>query len=262
MSASAVSGSRCAVGSSRTRSGASARSARASTSLWRGRLRALGPPRRRECRRPRGASTPTSRGAHDASALSTSASLAAGPSEPDVLPDAGGEEVRVLAGDGDRLPDVLLPVLPQVSTGQRDAPFLGIEKAEEEVDDRRLARAARADEGDLSPGLEPKLAASRTSGSSAPYRADTPSSASARSCRRRRRGAPGPARQAHGPCTSSTVVPRPASSKAPWRPGRGVRPPRTTPARAARAPRPGRGRGRPRRVPRRRRPGRRRWSRR
>ena len=58
------------------------------------------------------------------------------------------EQVRVLAGDGDRAADVLLPVLAQVAAGERHPPASGSRKRSEQVRDRRLARAARADERD------------------------------------------------------------------------------------------------------------------
>ena len=53
------------------------------------------------------------------SASSISASPALGPREPDVLADRGREQVRVLAGDGDRAADVLLAELAQVSAAER-----------------------------------------------------------------------------------------------------------------------------------------------
>ena len=44
-----------------------------------------------------------------------------GPREPEVLADRGVEQVRVLAGEGERGADVLLAVLAGVAAGDRDA---------------------------------------------------------------------------------------------------------------------------------------------
>ena len=56
--------------------------------------------------------------------------------------------MRVLAGHGEGATDVLLAVCAKIPTGQGDAACLGIEEAQEQVDDRRLPRAARSDERD------------------------------------------------------------------------------------------------------------------
>src|SRR5262249_27592232 len=79
--------------------------------------------------------------------------------EADVLADRRREQVRVLAGDGDRAPHVLLPVLAQVAARERDAAGLGVEEADEQVDDRRLAGAARAAQPDPPARLETEIRA-------------------------------------------------------------------------------------------------------
>ena len=67
--------------------------------------------------------------------------------------------MRVLAGDGDRAAHVLLAVLAQVAAGERDAALLGVEEAQEQVRDRRLAGAARPEQGDAAARLEPQAEA-------------------------------------------------------------------------------------------------------
>ena len=63
----------------------------------------------------------------------------------------------VLAGDGDRAADVLLAVVAQVAAPERDAPALGVEEAEQQVHDRRLARRrSRPTSATRPPGLEPQ----------------------------------------------------------------------------------------------------------
>ena len=62
--------------------------------------------------------------------------------------------MRVLAGDGDHAAHVLLAVVAQVLAGERHAPALRVEEAQQQADDRRLAGAARAEERDAPARLE------------------------------------------------------------------------------------------------------------
>ena len=77
-------------------------------------------------------------------------------SEADVLVDRRREEVRVLPRDGDPAADVLQPVLAQVAPGERDTARLGVDKALEQVGDRRLAAPARPEQRDPAARLEPQ----------------------------------------------------------------------------------------------------------
>ena len=155
-SRSAVSGSRCAVGSSRTSTGASARSARASTIRWRW------PPDSSRPSSPTNVSTPSGSPADpvpDPRAAQCVLDLPVGrvgPGEAHVVPDRRGEQMRVLAGDGDHAPDVVLAVLASIASGHHHASALRIEEAQQEVRDRRLAGAARAEERDALARLEPQ----------------------------------------------------------------------------------------------------------
>ena len=65
--------------------------------------------------------------------------------------------MRVLSRDGDRAANVLLSILAHVATAERDAAGLGVEEADEQVRDRRLAGAARPDERDPAAWLEPEI---------------------------------------------------------------------------------------------------------
>ena len=67
--------------------------------------------------------------------------------------------MRVLVGDGDGAPHVSLAELAQVAAAEHHAPLLGVEEAEHEVDDRRLAGSALPDERDPPPRLEAKAEA-------------------------------------------------------------------------------------------------------
>ena len=80
-----------------------------------------------------------------------------GACETQVLADRRVEDVRFLAGEGERAPDVLLPVLAQVPSRQGHATFLRIEEAEEEVDDGRLPRPARPHERHPPSWIEPQV---------------------------------------------------------------------------------------------------------
>ena len=71
------------------------------------------------------------------------------------------EQVRLLAGERERAAHVLLPVLAHVAAGDRHAPLLGVEEPEEEARDRGLAGAARPDERDPLPRLEPEVDAAQ-----------------------------------------------------------------------------------------------------
>ena len=62
--------------------------------------------------------------------------------------------MRVLAGHRDRAAHVLLAVVAQVAPRERHAPRLGIEEAQEQVDDGGLPGAARAHERDAAARLE------------------------------------------------------------------------------------------------------------
>ena len=60
-------------------------------------------------------------------------------------------------GDGDRTPDVRLAVVAQVAAGERDPPALGVAEAEQELDDRGLAGAARSDERHAGAGRQAEV---------------------------------------------------------------------------------------------------------
>ena len=169
------------------------------------------------------------------SASSSSASVAPG-ARGEVRADRRVEDVRVLAGERERAPDVVLPELADVAAAERDAALLGIEEAQQQVRDRRLAGAARPDERDPPSRLEPEVEAAqrrrlarRVAGGHALER-DGRRQLAARAAARRDRGPPArgrPARARDGR--------RRACSRA-----RGGRPQRqrrrrTRPARAARA---------------------------
>ena len=150
----AVSGSRCAVGSSSTSTGAAASSARASTIRWRWPPRARGPAPRRGCRARLEDPDPVP----DPSAAQRLLDLGVArvrAGEADVVADARGEQVRLLAGDGDRAADVLLAVLASVLSSDRHPAALRVEEAEQQIrtvvlpaplgpDAARPARPARA----------------------------------------------------------------------------------------------------------------------
>ena len=143
ISLSAVGASRWAVGSSSTSTGASASSARASDEplpLPAGQLAALLAHERVQSLR-EVATQCHSRARRSAS--STSASLASGRASRTFSRMVAENRCDVLAGDGDHAADVFLAVVAQVSPAERDAPALGVEEAEQQVDHRRLAGAAR-----------------------------------------------------------------------------------------------------------------------
>ena len=78
------------------------------------------------------------------------------PGQADVVANGRREEVRVLAGDGDRRAHVLLAVGAQVVSRERHPAMLGIEEAQQQVRDRRLARPARPHERDPPARVEPQ----------------------------------------------------------------------------------------------------------
>ena len=175
--------------------------------------------------------------------------------EAEVLADRRVEDVRLLPGERERAPDVLLAQLarrrgPPIV----DAARLGIEEAQEEVRDGRLPRAARPDERDPPARLEPQVDAVQSarlvrrvaSGHALERDGDAARSAPGR-------GSPGRAIAgvAVGQLEDAPRRRR-ASPKARARPPAAARRRRTTPARAARASPRARGRASRRRAPRRR----------
>ena len=182
----AVSGSRCAVGSSRT-STVRRRAAR-------GRARAAGAVRReartllrRRACRARAAATPPSRPGVPAAAPPRARRRRAGAREEKILANRRVEDVGLLAGERERSSDVLLPHLPHVTAADRDPAGLGVEEAEEEVGDGGLAGAALADERDPATGREPRSKPSSTA-RPAGYRTVTVSRATVGAVPRRRGG--------------------------------------------------------------------------
>ena len=79
--------------------------------------------------------------------------------EGEVGTDRRVEDVRALARDRERAPHVVLAQLTHVSAADSHPAPLGIEKAQQQVRDRRLARAARPDERDPPPRLQPEIEA-------------------------------------------------------------------------------------------------------
>ena len=147
-SASAVSGSRCAVGSSRRSTGASdsrARAKRQALALAARELRPLLADQRLEPVWERRDPVGQPRTAEHLPELVVGRRRAR---EAEVRPDRRAEQMGVLAGEGERAADVPLIEIADVTTRERDAALLGIEKAKEKVRDRRLAGSARPDERD------------------------------------------------------------------------------------------------------------------
>ncbi len=149
--------SRCAVGSSKTRKRAGERKARASASRWRC------PPEdepalladvRVEPARQRVDPVEDTRPAQRLAQLFV---VGARTGDAQVLADARREEVRILAREQDRPADVFLAVLAHVPSVQENAPPVGVAEAHEAVRERRLPRAARADEGDRAARREREL---------------------------------------------------------------------------------------------------------
>ena len=81
------------------------------------------------------------------SAAPICSSVAPWTADADVLANRRREDVRVLPGDGEHAANVLLPVVAQVHAVEHDPPRLGIEEAQQQIDDCRLAGSARADQG-------------------------------------------------------------------------------------------------------------------
>ena len=65
--------------------------------------------------------------------------------------------MRVLARERERAPDVLLTELSHVAPRKRHAALFGIEEAQEEIRDGRLAGSARPDERDPPTRVEPEV---------------------------------------------------------------------------------------------------------
>ncbi len=76
-----------------------------------------------------------------------------GPAEGDVLADGGGEEGRLLQHDPDLLAQRLQRHVADVVAVDGDAAVGGVIEARDQVDDRGLARAGRAQQGDHLAGL-------------------------------------------------------------------------------------------------------------
>ena len=156
-SASAVSGSSCAVGSSRISTGASASSARAST------IRCRCPPESSRPSSPTRVSQPA--GSPDTQsqmrAWRSTASISASPAPGRARPTFS----RMLAENRcDSCPATaiarrtsLLAVVAQIAAGERQPAPLGVPEAEQEAHDRRLPGAARADERDAAAGREAEV---------------------------------------------------------------------------------------------------------
>ena len=154
---SAVAGSRCAVGSSSTSTGASASRARASDealALSAREPRSVLADERVEAVGERSDPVGEPRAPERVLELGVGRG---GPGEPEVLADRRVEDVGFLAGQRERAANVLLPVLAHVAAGDRDAPLLGVEEAQEQVRDGRLAGAARPDERDPPARLEAEV---------------------------------------------------------------------------------------------------------
>ncbi len=82
--------------------------------------------------------------------------LVAGVRAPDghVGPHRRGEEVRLLAGQAHDPAHLVLGGVAEVHAAERDAARVGIAEADEQVGERRLARAAAPDEGDARAGRQ------------------------------------------------------------------------------------------------------------
>ena len=150
----------------------------------------------------------------------------------------------VLAGDRDRPPDVVLAVVAQVAPGQRHPAELGVEEAQQQVDDGRLAGAARTDERDPLSRFEPEADAvdgrtrlARVAGAYVLERNRERPPWSAGAGRGGSRDGGFELGELEDPPAGGA-----ASRTAPGRPGRAASRPRTTPAPAGRAARSGRGR--------------------
>ncbi len=81
------------------------------------------------------------------------------PAVADVRRDGAVEEGRILRDHADRRTQALLRDLRDVLAVDENAALLGIEEAQQQVDDRRFARARTADQTDALAGLDPELEA-------------------------------------------------------------------------------------------------------
>ena len=79
--------------------------------------------------------------------------------EGEVRTDGRVEDVRALSRDRERAPHVVLAQLAHVPAADRHPASLGIEKAQQQIRDRRLAGTARPDESDPPPRLQPEVEA-------------------------------------------------------------------------------------------------------
>ena len=71
--------------------------------------------------------------------------------------DAGVEDVGVLAGERERRAHVLLPVVAGVVAGDRHPASFRVEEPQQQGRDRRLARSARPDQGDVPAGSQDEV---------------------------------------------------------------------------------------------------------
>ena len=72
----------------------------------------------------------------------------------DVLGHGRGQDDRLLQDEGDLGPQVLQAEVTQVDALQEHRPVHGVEEPRQEVEERRLAGTARADDGSRGPGRE------------------------------------------------------------------------------------------------------------
>ena len=158
ISSRAVASSRCAVGSSRNQDGgAREQHARHGEALP---LPARTAARRPRRRRSRGRQVGTSAQSSSPAARSApriSSSVASGRASRTSRAMLVLKMWASWAGDGDQAPHILLAVGAQVVPAQRHPAGLGIEEAQQEVDDGRLAGAARADQRHSGARLEPQV---------------------------------------------------------------------------------------------------------
>ena len=149
-----ISGSRWAVGSSRISRSGSASRARASASRWRS------PPDTALPRGP-GRGIPAVRKRFDPvqqprlpGRVGQFAVGGGRAGQPEVLPDAGIEDMRVLGAAADHRAHVVGPVGAQVLAAQRGGAAGQVAEPEQDGGDGGLARPARADQRDPAPGGE------------------------------------------------------------------------------------------------------------
>ena len=149
-----VSASRCAVGSSRRRKGASRSSARARARRCRSPPESCWPCSPIQVSSPSGRRATRSSRRAAARAARSCASLGARGGEDEVLAQRPGEEVRALGGEGDRAAHAVGGPRPRVAPVEEEAPRGDVPEAQEQVDEGGLAGAARAHDGDAPARLE------------------------------------------------------------------------------------------------------------